>query len=468
MSKLTLFYFLGFAAIIAGAWLLARRFGQRSVSNQDVQQRVIPRDQHNISRKQITPNALKVLYRLQDAGFQAYIVGGGVRDLLLGLRPKDFDVATDALPEQVHKLFRNSRLIGRRFKLVHVHFGREIIEVATFRGHHDDADEGQSAQSEQGMLLRDNVYGTLEQDMERRDFTVNALYYSAKDFCIYDNHGGMHDLQHKRLRIIGDAEARYREDPVRMLRAVRFAAKLGFQLEQSTAAPIRQLAPLLGSISNARLFDEAIKLLSGGQGFATWQLMAQYDLIAPLFPATWKALQAPTEQAQRYQRLIEQALRNTDERIAQDKPVTPAFMYAVLLWPVLEQHYQAKLDEGWHPIPAMHEAAQQTLDAQVKHISIPRRISAVIKEIWELQWRLPRRQGRRAQQLMEHPRFRAGFDFVLLREQSGEDLEQLGQWWQAYQDADEEGREQLVRELGQSPAPNKSKRRRRPRQREQS
>ncbi len=295
----------------------------------------IPRDGHPVSRKNISDNALKVMSRLRSQGFQAFLVGGAVRDLLRGGHPKDFDVATDATPEEVHGLFRNSRVIGRRFRIVHVRFGREIIEVTTFRGHHDGDDEDnpksrpQAKQSDSGMLLRDNVYGSLEEDAVRRDFTVNALYYCSSDFCVYDYVDGLRDLEQEQIRIIGDAEQRYREDPVRMLRAVRFAAKLGFGIEARTSGPIPDLGYMLEAIPAARLFDEMLKLFMSGNALPTFSLLREYQLLEHLFPATASEI----EESAIALPLIEAAMESTDLRIAEDKPVTPAFVLAALLWP---------------------------------------------------------------------------------------------------------------------------------------
>lgn len=400
----------------------------------------IPHGQHHVSRREISDSALKVLYRLKDAGYEAYLVGGCVRDLQLGKHPKDFDIATEAHPEQVHELFRNSRLIGRRFKLVHVRFGREIIEVATFRASHDSnsAVTGQHGkQSDSGLILRDNVYGTVEDDAIRRDFTVNALYYSITDKGITDFVDGWEDLNQRTLRLIGDPEARYREDPVRMLRAVRFAAKLDFTLAPSTEAPIIQLADLLCDIPPARLFEEVLKLFLSGHAEQTFKLLQEFDLFAPLFPATARCLedqQREPEGASHVEELIIQALRNTDSRIQQGKSVTPAFLFAALLWYPL-QYRARQLEKNLPPLPALQQAAQDVISEQVKAISIPRRFSIPMREIWELQPRLPRRFGKRAEQLLEHPRFRASYDFLLMREASGEQLDNLGEWWTHFQDA---------------------------------
>lgn len=425
------------------------------------QRREIPRDQHNVSRSMISEPAKKVLNRLNKAGYEAYLVGGGVRDILLGEQPKDFDIATDATPEEVHELFRNSRLIGRRFRIVHVLFGREVIEVTTFRGNagnSDDADEDDDRKTnEHGLLLRDNVYGNQEEDALRRDFTVNALYYCIRDFTIVDYARGMEDLSNRQLRLIGDPETRYREDPVRMLRAVRFAAKLGFTVEPVTEAPIRELAPLLTHIPPARLFEEVLKLFSAGYGEATWYLLKQYDLLAPLFPETVKAIAEGQPDA-----LIVRALQNTDDRLRQGKSVTPYFMYAALLWPALQAEWQRRQDNGEPVQPALHGSIGKVIGRQVQATSIPKRFSGPMKEIWELQMRLPRRQGKRAYAIMEHPRFRAAYDFLLVREAAGEIEPGLGQWWTDFQAADDRTKEQMLSELGQQ-GPRQQRRRRRPR-----
>ncbi len=424
------------------------------------ERREIPRDQHNVSRSAISEPAKKVLHRLNKAGYDAYLVGGGVRDILLGGKPKDFDIATNATPEEVHELFRNSRLIGRRFRIVHVVFGREIIEVTTFRGNatntDDDAPDDDRKTSEHGLLLRDNVYGTQEEDALRRDFTINALYYCIRDFTVIDFAGGIEDLRNRQLRLIGDPETRYREDPVRMLRAIRFAAKLGFDIEAETEAPIRTLAPLLTHIPPARLFDEVLKLFSAGYGEATYDLLTQYNLLAPLFPETAKAI-ANGESDE----LIRQALQNTDARIAQGKSVTPYFLFAAMLWPALQAEWTRRQNNGEPVQPALHGAIAKIIGRQVQATSIPKRFSGPMKEIWELQMRLPRRQGKRAFATMSHPRFRAAYDFLLVRESSGELEPGLGKWWTEFQKLDERGQERMLSALT-SDVPNKRKRRRKP------
>lgn len=429
-----------------------------------VQKRVIPEEEHKISRRYLDDNALKVAYRLQDANFEGYLVGGCIRDLLLKKRPKDFDVATDAHPEEAAELFRRARLIGRRFKLVHVRFGRDLIEVATFRASHDsqpeDAENDQGKQCDSGMILRDNVYGNIEDDALRRDFTVNALYYCPKDHCVYDFANGYHDLKQGILRMIGDPEARYKEDPVRMLRAARFAAKLDFTIEPQSEAPIKPLAPMLKRIAPARLFDEVLKLLQSGHAVKSYTQLQRLELFEPLFPQVQRLLEQDQLDVP-LERLIENALRNTDRRLSQRKSVTPAFLFAAILWYPTQLTMQALIrDKKMPPLPALHEAANLVLAEQVKSTAIPRRFSTPIREIWEMQLRLPRRQGNRAARLMEQPRFRAAYDLLLLRENSGEDLGGLSQWWTDFQNADDGGRDQLIGGLGKSDKPRRPRRRR--------
>lgn len=390
---------------------------------------IIPRDQHPISRRLISPSALKTMQRLHEHGYQAFLVGGGVRDILLMHQPKDFDIATNAHPEQVHALFRNSRLIGRRFKLVHILYGRETIEVATFRGQADADDE---KQSEHGMLLRDNVYGTIEEDAVRRDFTINALYYSPQDFKIYDFLDSLNDIEHKRIRLIGPPEIRYREDPVRMLRALRFAAKLNFTISPETRDPIYELAPLLANISAARLFDEVLKLFLSGHAVTLFKDLQHYNLFETLFPAIHILLNKDAKK-HFYQSMIQLGLANTDDRIRVDKPVTPAFLYATLLWPEVDRLWRKFQADGMPEFPALQQASQLTLQHQVKHIAIPKRFSLMMKEIWEFQIRLKKIQGNRPLALVQEPRFRAAYDFLLLREAAGENCQGLGKWWTNFQ-----------------------------------
>ena len=416
--------------------------------------RIIPRDQHIISRKHISPSALKVIKQLQEAGYQAYLVGGGVRDLLLGNTPKDFDVATNATPEQVKHQFRGSRIVGRRFQIVHVRMGREIIEVTTFRGQDDQSKS--STKNEDGMLLRDNVYGTLETDALRRDFTVNALYYDLRDFSLIDYCGGIKDLEKRRLRIIGDPETRYKEDPVRILRALRFAAKLGFSIEPATAKPINELSHLLLNVSDARLFEELLKLFLNGSATATFYLLREYDLLSILLPGTDAALKAGDTLGLA---IVEKCMTNTDKRIRADKTVTPAFLYAALLWPALQARFKA-LCKDLPPAQAWIQASQQVIQQQLTRTAIPKRFTLPMREIWDLQNRLPHRSGLKALRTLDHPRFRAAYDFLLMREDSGEDLQGLGQWWTSYQTADDEQRISMVKALSKPLGETKSRSRR--------
>jgi len=402
---------------------------------------IIPRSDHRISRANISDNALKVLYRLKNAGFEAYLVGGGVRDLSLGREPKDFDVATDAHPEEVKALFRNCRLIGRRFRLAHVHFGPEIIEVATFRALHDpsadEAPEGDAAAVafEDGRIVRDNVYGTLEEDAFRRDFSVNALYYNIADFSIVDHVDGMADLERGLIRLIGDPGVRYREDPVRMLRAVRFAVKLGFRLEEETARPLPEMAPLLEQVPPARLFDEVLKLLLGGMGLETFEMLRHHGLFAVLFPQTEASLDR--DEHGTALAFISRALDNTDRRIAEGKPVTPAFIFAALLWPVVrEQMGELMDDEARSPNVAVQEAGREVHEAQLQRVTLPKRFGVPMREIWNLQPRLERR-NRRALRLLSHPRFRAAYDFLLLRAEVHEVEQEAADWWTEAQRGEE-------------------------------
>jgi poly(A) polymerase len=424
--------------------------------------RLIPREDHPVSRQHFSDAALKVLYRLHNAGHQAFLVGGCIRDSLLGRMPKDFDVATDATPEQIRELFRNSRIIGRRFRIVHVRFGREVIEVTTFRGKPgDDHADHIAQQSDAGLLLRDNVWGNIEEDALRRDFTINALYYSIADFSIHDFAEGVKDIEARTLRLIGDPATRYREDPVRMLRAVRFAAKLDFDLDPATEAPILEQAPLLLQIPPARLFDEILKLFMAGHGVASFHLLRDFGLFAMLFPEADETM----NELSWAERLVELALESTDRRILEERPVTPAFLFAALLWGPVQQRQAILEGDGMPPIPALQAASQQVISRQLQHISIPKRFSMPMRDIWDLQQRLPLRRGRRVFQTREHPRFRAAYDLLLLREAAGELEPGLGDWWTAFQEADEHEQRRLLGKVGADPAgsgaPRKRRRRRR-------
>lgn len=381
----------------------------------------VPRAEHPISRSQFPPGTLKTLYGLKDAGFEAYVVGGGVRDLLADMQPKDFDIATNARPEEIRQIFRSCRLVGRRFVIAHVRFGDEITEVTTFRGPITDSHE----RDETGRILSDNEYGTLETDAFRRDFTINAMYYDIRDFSIVDFAGGLEDIKAGVIRLIGDPELRYREDPVRMLRAVRIANKLQFKIDKETAAPIRRLAPLLREIPPARLFDEVVKLLQSRDALANLRGLREHGLLAHLLPhADWAMEQPQTRD------FIERALANTAERIAADQTVSPAFLYAALLWPAVEMRRRTLCEkEGVHENVAIVQASDEVLAQAQQHIVIPKRFSVPMREIWALQSRFDMRRGGRAQRLLTHPRFRAAYDFLVLRAQSGEIPRELADWW---------------------------------------
>lgn len=380
---------------------------------------LIPRDAHPVSRRDISPNALRVLYRLREAGYQSYLVGGAVRDLLIGVIPKDFDVATDATPEQVKSLFRNCRLIGRRFRLAHIVFGREIIEVATFRAAagNDEDSNGDRKVHDDGRVLRDNIYGTVEEDAVRRDFTANALYYAIEDFSIRDYVGGVEDVLARRMRLIGDPETRYREDPVRMLRAVRLAAKLDFQIEPATAAPLPQLAALLSEAAPARLFEECLKLFLSGHAVASFEGLERHGLLAVLLPETAEALKANRSGALR--RMVIAGLANTDSRVAKDEPVSPAFLFALLLWPAYCRALMALQAQGVHVTEAQRRAADRVTLHQTHIIALPRRFSVPMQEIWLLQPRFSQRK--RVGRFVAHPRFRAAFDFLQLRQHASDE-----------------------------------------------
>jgi poly(A) polymerase len=394
------------------------------------QPRIVPRDAHGVSRRDISPNALRVLYKLREGGFQAYLVGGAVRDLLIGGHPKDFDVATDATPEQVKSLFRNCRLIGRRFRLAHVVFGREIIEVATFRANVDDG-SGDRETHEEGRLLRDNVYGSVEDDALRRDFSANALYYAIEDFSVRDWTGGYEDVQARVLRLIGDPEARYREDPVRMLRAVRLAAKLDFTIDPASAAPIPALAPLLAGAAPARLFDECLKMFLAGHGEKSFLGLEANGLLPGLFPETARAL--ATNRSGALRAMVLQALRNTDQRVAQDKPVTPAFLFAALLWPAYCRELAVLQKQGVDLAVAQQRAADRVTLHQAERIALPRRFSLPMQEIWLLQPRFTQRLRKRVFKLLSHPRFRAAFDFLELRLAGTPEVAADVEFWRAAQ-----------------------------------
>ncbi len=421
--------------------------------------RVIPRSEHRISRANISDNALKVLYRLHNAGYEAYLVGGGVRDLSLGREPKDFDVATDARPEAVKELFRNCRLIGRRFRLAHVHFGPEIIEVATFRALDDPNSESNGDRViEDGLIVRDNVYGTLAEDALRRDFTINSLYYNIADFSVVDHAGGMEDLQAGVVRLIGDPEVRYREDPVRMLRAIRFAVKLGFKIHPDTARPIGPMAELLRNIPAARLFEESLKLFMAGTALESFEALRKYGLFGELFPGVEQALARDTGGTG--VRFISLALKNTDQRVAEGKPVTPTFLFAALLWPAVRDAMQGYLEQDMNEMAALQAAAQDAIHDQLQRVGIPKRFSIPIRELWMLQPRLERKGGRRSLRLLGHPRFRAAYDFMLLRAEVGEVDPEVAAWWRDFQAGSDEERQTMT--VDDAPRRKRRRRRRKP------
>ena len=440
---------------------------------------MVPPSAHAIDPKLVSANATRVTKTLQEAGFKAFVVGGAVRDLLLHVKPKDFDVATNATPEEVQRLFRRAFIIGRRFRLVHVMFGADTIEVSTFRapgavggpepaaapvappaprqGDRRDRRPQGPAQlaDEHGRVLRDNVFGSQEEDAARRDFTVNALFYDPATQTVIDYHHGVDDVKARTMRMIGDPEQRYREDPVRMLRAVRFAAKLGFGIDEATREPIARLAPLLENVPGARLFDEMLKLLLSGHALACLQRLRAEGLHRGMLPMLDVVLEQPLGE-----RFVTLALENTDERIRVGKPTTPSFLFAALMWHEVLTHWNAAKDRGEPPIPALGIAMDQVLDAQTEKLAIQRRYTSDMREIWGLQPRLERRVGRAPWRLLEHPRFRAGYDFLLLRAAAGEIEDELAEWWTAFIDADAAGREALQENLDVTPGGSGAKRKR--------
>ncbi|MCC7462033.1 MAG: polynucleotide adenylyltransferase PcnB [Gammaproteobacteria bacterium] len=448
--------------------------------------RIIPRPDHTLSRSSISPNALRVLYRLKEAGYQAFLVGGCVRDILLGRTPKDFDVATDALPDDVRALFRNCRLVGRRFRLAHVVFGREIIEVATFRAASapDQADEplpdadpeeGEAPELDapdfeepevsaatrerfrdrthdpSGRILRDNVYGTIDEDVWRRDFTANALYYNIADFSIWDYVGGVEDVYARRLRLIGDPETRYREDPVRMLRAARFEAKLGFQLDAPGLEPLERLRTLLNGVPAARLFDELVKLFLTGHGAQSLAVLRRHRLLEVLLPSVERYL--ARHAGGLVEQLLLQGLRNTDARVAEDKPVTPVFLLALLLYGPIAAHIEHQPPEHWHEAGAILAACDAALREAHARVTIPKRIAFGVRDMFALQPRLEQPRGRRALALLEQPRFRAGYDLLLLRAQLDLAPRAAAEWWTTLQSVDGEERVRMAEALAQRGGP---------------
>ena len=417
--------------------------------------RIIPFEEHGVARDRISTCATRTTDTLQAQGFTAFVVGGALRDLILGWEPKDFDVATSATPEEVRELFRRSRIIGRRFRIVHVMCGRELVEVSTYRGGavtEEDSDE--RAADEHGRILRDNVFGTQEQDATRRDFTINALFYDPATQEIWDYHGGYDDLKKRRLRMIGDPEQRYREDPVRMLRAVRFAASRGMDIDEASRQPIKQLAPLLANVPPSRLFDEMLKLLLSGHAYECVMALRQEGLHHGLLPMLDVILEQPMGE-----RFVMLALRNTDARIKNDKSVSPSFLFASLLWHEVLAAWKKLEGQNMPPVPALYQAMEQVIEQQASMLAIPRRYGGDMKEIWVLQPRFLQRSARRPFRLLENPRFRAGYDFLLLRCASGEVDPAIGEWWTRFQHADEAERTAMLTQGGE-PATRKRRRRR--------
>ena len=421
----------------------------------------IPASVHGIDPSLVDDRALSVVRTLQDAGYEAYVVGGAVRDLLIGLRPKDFDVATDATPEEVKALFRRAFIIGRRFRIVHVVYGRgrehEVIEVSTFRAHLDNRAAEQVKGNERtskselagmkhavdssGRVLRDNVWGPQDEDATRRDFTVNAMYYDPESQYLVDYHGGMQDSTKKVLRMIGDPVARYREDPVRIIRAVRFAAKLsqlGFKLETKTAKPLAAMLGLLADVPQSRLFDEMLKLLQTGHALASIEQLQKLGLQKGIYPL----LDVVVERAD--SPFVKAALVDTDRRVGEGKPVAPSFLLACVLWADVKLGWDQRLANRVPPFPALQESIDEVFEARIGDVSGRGKLAADMREIWMMQPRFDKRIGSTAFSLVEQARFRAGFDFLRLRAEVSEVELALADWWQEFSMADDAAREDLI------------------------
>ena len=421
------------------------------------QPKIIPVSAHGIDRNAISSCALRTTQTLQKSDFAAFVVGGAVRDLILGGKPKDFDIATNATPEEVRGVFRRSRIIGRRFRLVHVLCGPEMVEVSTFRGAHTPEESDDGAADEHGRILRDNVFGTQEQDATRRDFTVNALFYDPTSQQVWDYHGGVADLKQRRLRMIGDPERRYREDPIRMLRAVRLSASRGLEIDAATRRPIRRLAGLLAHVPPSRLLDEMLKLLLSGhcaQGVAQLRKEGLHHGVLPLLDAAMGRAVG--------ERFVTAALEATDERIQAGKTVSPGFLFAALLWPEVQAEWKVQVEKGVPEVPALYQAMDHVMKAQAGSLPIPHRHGADMREIWALQPRFLQRAGKRPYRLLEHPRFRAGYDFLLLRAVSGDAEAELAEWWKRFQHAGESERAKMLVDDG-GPRMRRRRRRRKPR-----
>jgi poly(A) polymerase len=413
---------------------------------------LIPVARHGIRREDLTPAARRVCTTLQEAGHKAYVVGGAVRDLIAGIPPKDYDVATNATPEEVRALFRRSRIIGRRFKIVHVMVGNETIEVSTFRALHDE----DTVTDEHGRVLHDNVYGSQAEDAARRDFTVNALYYDPSDETVIDYHDGVADLKDKTLRMIGDPVQRYREDPVRMLRAVRLAAKLGLSIEAATRKPIGEISELLENVPSARLFDEMLKLLTSGYAVVCLKRLREEGLHKGLLPLLDVILNQPMGE-----KFVWLSLENTDQRVRDNKPISAGFLFATLLWHEVLANWNKRREAGEHSTPALLAAMNEVLEQQAEKLAITRRISADITEIWALQPRFERRSGKMPYRLLEQPRFRAGYDFLRLRAESGELPMELPDWWDSFAHSQPDAREAMLQPERADPARKKRRRVRR-------
>ncbi|MBH1987845.1 MAG: polynucleotide adenylyltransferase PcnB, partial [Burkholderiales bacterium] len=432
----------------------------------------VPASEHGIDPNLVDERARKVVETLQDAGYEAYIVGGAVRDLLLGLRPKDFDVATNATPEQVKGLFRRAFIIGRRFRIVHVVYGRgrehEVIEVSTFRAYLDADAAEQVAGNEKtsrkeladkshvvdasGRVLRDNVWGPQDQDAARRDFTLNAMYYDPRTQVVVDYHGGIQDAKKRVLRMIGHPETRYREDPVRIVRVVRFAAKLGFDIEPKTRQPLKEMAELLSNVPQSRLFDEMIKLLQTGHARASIEELRKQGLDRGVFPI----LDAVFDEVRRHpgrDQFVQLALADTDRRVSEGKPVAPSFLLACLLWHDVLELWQRNQAQGEPVFPALQSATDAVFDARIGDISGRGKLATDMREIWTMQPRFDRRTGNAPLTLVEQPRFRAGFDFLRLRAQAGEVDSELATWWESFSLADEGERRRMTEAVRQQGGP---------------
>ena len=402
--------------------------------------RIIGVEEHQIDPAKVSKNAVRVTHALQEAGYEAYVVGGAVRDMLLGESPKDFDIATNATPQQVKKLFRRAFIIGKRFQIVHVMFGPETLEVTTFRG----ASIEEAKKDEYGRVLRDNTFGEQHEDAARRDFSINAMYYDPATQTVLDYHDGMRDIRSKQLRIIGVPEVRYREDPVRMLRVVRFAAKLGFDIDNAAHEPIRVMAPLINNVPPARLYDEMLKLLLGGHAAACVHQLRAEGLHHGLLPLLDVVMEQPLGE-----KFVSLALEKTDKRARQGKKISPGFLFAALLWHQVVERWEAYRASGEYPIPALHLAVGDVLDLQTEKLALQRKITTGMRELWAMQPRMERRAGKTPYKMLEHPRFRAAYDFLLLRCEAGELDPAFGEWWTAFAQGSNAEREELIAQKNQ-------------------